>query len=84
MDVSSYISPVYTTCSVTRPTVSLCVEKAFAHEGEGGGELTKGDGGCSPALDRRFGIFAGTGLWYSNIMDGEQSNIRRADGDAVL
>jgi len=29
-----------------------------------------------PARERRLGDFAGTGLWYSNIMDGEQSNIK--------
>ena len=34
-----------------------------------------GSGGILPARERRFGIFAGTGLWYSSMAEGEQSNI---------
>ena len=30
-----------------------------------------------PARERLLGILAGTGLWYSNIMDGEQSNMKK-------
>jgi hypothetical protein len=29
----------------------------------------------SPALERRFGIFAGTGLWYSNMFDDDRDRI---------
>ena len=30
-----------------------------------------------PARERLLGILAGTGRWYSNIMEGEQSNMKR-------
>ena len=29
-----------------------------------------------PARERLLGILAGTGRWYSNIMEGEQSNMK--------
>ena len=32
---------------------------------------------CLPARDRRLGIFAGTGRWYSNMVEGEESNIEK-------
>ncbi len=38
---------------------------------------------CLPARERLLGILAGTGLWYSNIADGEQSYINEVDEDNV-
>ena len=70
-------SPVYTSYHKPREErVSRVSLEDFYINREVGGRTA----GCClslPARERLLGILAGTGLWYSNIMDGEQSNMNR-------
>lgn len=69
--------PVNASCStVEHATVSFrrfpTKSTVTQPPGRGAGTIVA----CSPALERRLGILAGTGRWYSNIVDEGHSRIK--------